>query len=283
MKIVRILPLAAIACAMVSCQNMGGGLSETSTQTDSLMYYLGEINASDYLRDIQRDSTLNETSSKQAYLAGVKAGLNVLREGDDNYNRGVMLGVQMANNMVGFSEQMGVEIDKNVYYSSLEKAVMSDTIPNSQGAQIEFRQVLTNIENAKKQKDEASSRASLKKDAETAGLPMISEDLYGKVTTTNDSAVIKDGDELDINVEVTKIDGSVVRLPLQKKVKLGVTRSLPEVLKEALLKLRTGETGEFMTSAHAITDGRSKQFDLEPEEVLKVKLSASILPTPENK
>ena len=107
MKLFKLLPIAAIACVAVSCQTgTGSGLSENSSQTDSLMYYLGQMNAADYLREATRDTTLKEVSEKQAYLSGVRAGLNALKEGNDNYNKGVMMGMQMASQMMSFSEQM---------------------------------------------------------------------------------------------------------------------------------------------------------------------------------
>ena len=283
MKILRILPLAAVACAMVSCQFGGSGLSDNSSQTDSLMYYLGQINASEYLREANRDTTLKETAAKQAYLAGVKAGLNVLRDGDQNYNKGVMLGVQMASNMVSFSEQMNVKIDKNAYYSSISSALMADSMPNSQIAQEKFTKFLQSIEQGKNERDEKNSRESLKKAAESAGLPKISDDLYGKAIDKTDGVALTDGDEVETDVVLTKTDGGNINLPLQKKGNIGNKRYFPDIISEAIKTLKSGETGEFMTTAHALTPGRAQQLNLKPEDVVKMTITATVVPTEDKK
>ena len=280
MKILRFLPVAAIACMAISCQNGGGSLSETSTPTDSLMFYLGQMNAGDYLNQANRDTIMKETSEKQAYLSGVRAGLAALKEGNENYNKGVMMGMQMASQMMSFSEQMDVQINQSSYINSLSNALLADTMPNVNLAQVEFRKVMQNIENAKEAKDKAASQESLKQVAEKAGLPKISDDLYGKITVSNeaDTVALADGDEVNVEAKVTKQDGETVSIPISPKGKIGLKRNYPEVISEALTKLKSGETGEFMTTAHILAGQRAKQLDLEPTDVLTVTLTATLVP-----
>lgn len=277
------MPLAAVAFLMASCDNGAGGLSENSTPTDSLMYYLGQMNAGEYLRDAQRDTTLNETSAKQAYLSGVRAGLAALKEGDDNYNKGVMMGMQMANNMINFSDQMDVTINKDVYTMSLSSALNADTIPNMSVVQSEFRKIMASIENAKKEKDDISSRETLSSAAKEAGLPKIDDDLYGKVTSTTDGPILDRDNEVTTEIQITNAAGDPVNLPLPNKGKIGNARSFPGVISIAMLQLKSGETGEFMTTAHALTSGRAKQMGLEPNEIIKITVKATLVPQEEDK
>ena len=282
MKFLRILPIAAIACLAVSCQQGGGSLSETSSQTDSLMYYLGQMHAADYLREANRDTILKEASEKQAYLSGVRAGLAALKEGNESYNKGVMMGMQMANQMMNFSEQMGIEINKNSYVGSLQSALMADTMPNTSLAQSQFRTVMTNIEAAKEARDKAASQESLKQVAEGANLPKINDDLYGKVTeANNDTVKLADGDEINLLAKVTKQDGETVSLPMSPKGKIGNKRNFPEVVSTAILTLKPGETGEFMTTAHALMGSRVAQMNLEPTDVLTLTLTPTLVPKEE--
>ena len=284
MKILRILPVAALAILAVSCQNgTGSGLSASSSQTDSLMYYLGQMNASDYLREANRDTTLKENSEKQAYLAGVRAGLSALKEGNENYNKGVMMGMQMASQMMSFSEQMEVTINQSSYVNSLQSALMADTMPNTVLAQSEFRKVMTNIESAKEARDKAASQESLKKVAENAGLPKIGDDLYGKVTNTTDGTAVADGDEVNVEATFTKENGETLSMPLQPTGKVGNKRNFPEIVSTALMSLKSGETGEFMTSAHALLGQRAQQMDLKPSDVVKMTLTATVVPAEEKK
>lgn len=283
MKIFRILPVAAVACLMASCTNGTGGLSDNSSKTDSLMYYLGQINAGEYLREAERDTTMKEYSAKQAYLDGVKAGLKVLRDGDQNFNKGAMLGMQMAFNMVNFSEQMGVSIDKGAYSSSLSSALAADTMPNINMAQAEFRRLMTSIENEKKERDQVTSRESLKTVAEAAGLPKIDDDLYGKVTATTDGTILNKGDEVEVQATLTQENGTPISMPIAPKGKIGNKRAFPEIISNALLNLKSGETGEFMTTAHALTSGRTQPLNLKPEDVVKITITATLVPQEENK
>ena len=274
----RLLPVAAVACLMVSCQNGSGSLSDATSQSDSLMYYLGQINAGDYLREAQRDTTLKEFAARQAYIDGVKAGLKVLREGDENFNKGAMLGMQMAANMISFGEQMDVNISKSAYTASLSAALATDSMPNVQEAQMEFRRLMNSIENAKKEKDQVSSRESLSRAATAAGLPKIDDDLYGKATTTTDGAILNQGDEVTVEATMTLLDGKNVNLPIQNKGRIGNTRNFPPIVSNAMLNLKSGESGEFMTTAHAIASGRAKQLDLNPDDVIKINITATLVP-----
>lgn len=282
MKFLRILPLAAIACLAVSCQNGGGNLSESSSQTDSLMYYLGQMHAADYMREASRDTTLKENSEKQAYLAGVRAGLAALKDGNESYNKGVMMGMQMASQMMSFTEQMGVDINKTAYISSLQNALMADTMPNTATAQQDFRNVMSNIESAKEARDKEASQASLKQVAENESLPKISDDLYGKVTeANNDTVKLAKGDEVNLVAQVTKENGENVNLPIPPKGKIGNKRNYPEIISDALVTLSNGETGEFLTTAHALMGSRSKQMGLEPTDVIKLVLTPTLVPKEE--
>lgn len=278
MKILRLLPLAGIAFLAVSCQNGGSGLSENASQTDSLMYYLGKMNAADYLREASRDTAMKSETEKLVYLNGVRTGLASLKEGNETYNKGFMLGMQMAAQMMSFSEQMDVKINRNSYVNSLSDALMADTMPDVNMAQSEFRKVMQNIENDKKERDKVASQESLKKEAETAGLPKINDDLYGKVTATTDGAVLTDGDEVTVEAKITKENGDALPMPVSPKGKIGNKRNFPEVMSAALLSLKSGETGEFMTSAHALLGGRVQQMDLEANSVLKMTITATLVP-----
>lgn len=275
--------MAAIACIAVSCQTNGGSsLGADASQTDSMMYYLGEMNGADYLRQAVSDTTLKEGGSKQAYLNGVRAGLSALKEGDENYNRGVMLGVQMAASMIAYSEQMEIPVDKNAYLSSLSSTIMADTLPNVQNAQMELNRLMQDIQKSKDEREKVASQESLKAAAEAAGLPKIDDDLYGKVTATTDSAILNVGDEVTAQVNLTKENGEPVTYPISGKGKIGNKRAFgSDVVSNAMLNLKSGETGEFMTTAHALFGTRVQQVGLKSNDVLKMQITATLVPKTE--
>lgn len=283
MKIVRILPAAAIAFMAVSCQTGGGTLSETSSQTDSLVYYLGQMNAGDYLREADRDTVMKEAANKQAYINGVKAGLSALQEGNETYNKGVMMGMQMANNIINFAEQTDVQLDASKFVASLSAALAADTMPNTQLAQREFRKIMTQIDNEKKERDKKAAQETLAQAAQKDNFPKINDDLYGKVTEKTDGDTISMGNEVNTEIKVTRLNGESVSLPIPSKGKVGNTRSYPQVVTDAILALKSGESGEFLTSAHALLGQRVKQQNLEPSDILKVTVKATLVPQEEDK
>lgn len=284
MKILRFLPIAAVAFIAASCQ--GGGdysLSDNSSQTDSLMYYLGQLDAAQYLNGATRDTTMKEASAKQAYLNGLRAGLAAFKEGDDTYNRGFMQGVQMAGQMEAFCKQNEVSINKSSYVNSLSAALTADTMPNTTLLQGEFRNVMQNIQNTKEEKDKAASRESLKSEATKAGLPELHDGLYGKVLTKNDSTALTDGVEVNVKYEFTKADGEKISIPFPDHGKIGNPRNFPELVSKAMLSLKSGETGEYMTTAHFLFGQRASQMGLEPTDIVKFKLTPSLAPVVEEK
>ena len=282
MKILRTLPILALAAVAVSCQNgSGNGLSGNASQTDSLMYYLGQMNAADYLREANRDTIMKSETEKLVYLNGVRTGLASLREGNETYNKGFMLGMQMAAQMISFSEQMDVKIDRNSYVNSLTDALMADSMPNTSLAQSEFRKVMQNIENSKNERDKVASQESLKTVAEKEGLPKINDNLYGKATSTTDGKLLADGDEITAEIKITKEDGEALSMPVSPKGKVGNKRNYPEEISNALITLKSGETGEFLTTAHALLGARAQQMNLKPADVLKMTVTATLVPQEE--
>lgn len=279
MKFLRFLPIVAIACAAVSCTNGSSSLSEGSTQTDSLMYYLGQMHGADYLREANRDTTMKEASEKQAYIAGVRAGLAALKEGNEVYNRGVMMGFQMASQIMSFSEQQDVTIDPGVYVASLKSTLLADSMPNVQEAQMNMRKVMTNIQEAKEAKDKAASQETLKQAAEKDNLPKISDDLYGKtIEANNDTIAFSDRDEITLVSKATNLEGEPVNISLPAKGKLSNRRSYAEVVADAIKSLKNGETGEYLTTAHALLGARAAQMGMEPTEVIKLTLTPTLVP-----
>ena len=189
--------------------------------------------------------------------------------------------MQMASQMMSFCEQMEVDINKTTYINSLSNAIMADTLPNITVAQSEFRKVMQNIETAKNERDQAASRESIKAVAAKDGMPKISDDLYGKPTDKVDGDSIKDGVEINLVSQITKEDGEALNLPMPPKGKIGNQRNFPEVISKALETLKSGQTGEFLTTAHALLGNRAMQMNLKPTDVLKLKLTPTIAPAEE--
>lgn len=276
--------MAAIALLAASCQNGGGssaGLSENSTQADSLMYYLGQWRGGEYKKTAQNDTTLLTPDSENGFLQGVKAGLNAIKADDEVYNKGLMQGISMAMNMVQFAQDYGITLDKQVFIESLTAAIKSDSVIDVSKMQREFRQVLNKVDSEKNEKDQKESQENLAQAVKQMNLPKISDDLYGKITKTTNGDSITPGDMVQLECKIYQLDGKEINAPLPPTARVG-TPGIPPVINQALRDMKSGETGEFITTSKAIFAKRGSQFDLKPTDVLKIVITAELKPEDKN-
>ena len=270
--------MAAGALMLASCStNEGKSIDqlENATAGDSLVYYFGEINGAQYLTTAKNDSTLATEASKQAYIKGVKDGLNSFRPEQESYNRGVMLGLQMARNISSFKEDYNVQLNKQVFIQGLVAALNSDSVQNINDVQKEFNRIMTDFNNNKEKIDQDAANVNLEKEAAKLKLAKINDSLYGGAISRNVGAPIKNGDAVTAKISFTTAAGKELQIPLPTSVKVGA-RNLPTPLNDALLVLQDGQTGKFATSAFALFGRRSEQFDLQPKDVVIMTITANL-------
>lgn len=275
--------MAAAGLMLASCQ--GGASSEgaalgdlkNATAADSLIYYFGQMRGVDFHRQAERDTTLDTPQAKKAYIQGVQAGMNAVKANDEAYNQGLFLGMQMAMNLQQFKDDYGIDLNKRIFMSSLSEAVNADSLANQQEMQREFYKIIGKFNEEKETREKAAAGESLTKEAQNLKLAKLSDEVYGEVTVKNDSVQLKTGDNVDIDVKVAKINGAEINAPLPKKGKIGA-RNIAAPLNDMLTALKSGETGSFITSARALFGPRVSQLNLEPAEVVRVTLKASLLP-----
>lgn len=280
MKKIFLSTAAASLCLLTACQQSGGNgasMPSNASAADSLIFYLGEVYAAQYKNEAKADTTLDTPEAKRAYLEGVKAGINLPKDNDDAYNKGLQVGMQMATSVAQFNKEYNVTLNKTVYLSSLTGFVMSDSAVNQRDAQKEFGRLMQQFQEEKENRDREAAIETLSQAVAGKGYDKITDDLYYKITAKNDSAEIKNGDMVNPQIEVKKLDGESVYFTLPARGRVGAPNFKP-VINDALMKLRSGETGEFMTTAHALFGARAQQMGMEPSEVLVYTLCASIAP-----
>ncbi len=283
MKIKSIITMAAAGLMLASCQ--GGASSDgqassgdlkNATPADSLIYYFGQMRGAEYRRQAERDTTLADAQAKKAYLQGVQAGMNAVKSADEAYNQGLFLGMQMAMNIQQFKDDYGVDLNKRIFMTSLSEAVNADSIANPQDMQREFYKIIGKFNEEKEAREKAAAGESLSQEAKKLNLAKISDDVYGTVTVKTDSVALKEGDNVEMEYQITNAAGKEIEAPLPKKGKIGA-RNLVAPINDMLKTLKNGETGKFITSARALFGPRVSQLGLEPSEVVTVTLKASII------
>ena len=277
MKKLTLFSAGIVAMMFASCQQSGGNLlSEATTPADSLMYYFGQMRGMEYVRQAETDTIYKDTALKQAYMQGVQAGLSGVREDDEAYNRGFYLGMQMAMSFQQFKEQYGMPANKKMFVQSLTEAINSDSLPNNSELQSNFYRIMGQMNAEKEEREKAAAVETVSKEAKTLGMTEIDEELYGKVTVTSEGEQLKDGDEVNITSSLVDESGKVLQAPVGPKAKIG-SRSVPKVISDALKFLKNGESGEFVTSVHALYGNRAAQMNLKPEQVLTLTLKADLV------
>ena len=268
----------AVAAGMVlftACeQNGGGNMPSNATASDSLMYYLGQFDAARFKMEADNDTSLNSPQARQSFLAGVQAGLNQLRQDDEAYNRGFTAGLQTASNVTVFNERYDVNLNKNLYLSALRSELMSDSTEDARSIQLKFQMVMTNIMNEKEEKDKKAASETLAQAIAGKDYKKVTDDLYGKIENHTDSAKIKDGELVKLDLTVNKLDGQSVYSPVPPQTRVGA-QNLPKVITDALMIMKSGETGSFMTTGIALFGQRAEQNGIQPSEVLSLTLKAS--------
>lgn len=276
-----ILPFAAAAMLLLTACNetTGGGASMPTgaTTADSLMFYLGQMNGAQYAMMAARDTTLDTPGSKQAYLAGYKAALNLPKDEDEAFNRGLADGMQMGGSLIQFVKEYGVQVDKRVLLSALTATINSDSTLNQTELQANFNKVFEELRIQKEEKDKAAALESLSQEVSGKDFTKITDDLYGKVIEKNDSAKLEDGNMVNLQITATTSNGKEITAPFPRQARVGAP-NVSEAINDAVKFLRTGEEGEFMTTAHTLFGARARQLNLEPTDVVTLKVKASVKP-----
>lgn len=280
MKIKSFLTIAAAGLLLAACSgNQGKSLDQIKNATpgDSLVYYFGEINGSQFQSLAKSDSTFATEAAKRSYVNGVKAGLNSFKSNDEAFNRGMHLGLQMARNIANFKEDYDVQLDKQIFIKGLEEALSNDSVKNMQDVQREFNRIMNDFSSRKDEIDKQAATKALSKEAAKMKLAKISDILYGGPVDKKNGVQIKDGDDVTVKVTAKTAAGKSLDIPFPSSMKVGA-RNLPSQLTEAVKTLKSGETGKFVTTAYDLFGRRTDQFKLAPKDVVIMDITATVDP-----
>lgn len=282
MKKKLFLAAGIMAALLSACQQNEGGMPTMpvgATAGDSLLFYLGELSGTQFKNMALTDTTLSTDQAKNAYLAGVQAGINLPKAEDAAYNQGLQTGMMMGANIVQFNKLYGLTLNNSVFLSSIKATVLTDSAVNSTEAQREFQRLMMKFQQEKEEQDKALANETLAQAVSGKDLTKINDDLYGKVTEKNDSAEIKDGDMVKLDIQVTTLEGQPVAFNAPLRGRVGAPNLRP-VFTDALKKQRSGETGEYFTTAYSLFGARAEQMGYDTKQVLCFNLKASLEPTP---
>lgn len=275
--------LAATAAAVTLLSSCGGNSSEgkslseleNSSATDSLLYYFGQMRASEYWRESKRDTTLASQESRQAFLAGMQAGFNSVKEDNEAYNVGVQSGIQLAVSLSQFSKEYGVKVDPKVIMESIAYGLRTDSIDESEVSQ-QFYDLMGKLNDRKEAADRKASAEALKETGEKLKMRQISAVLYAKTIKEGSGPAVVENDKVNVDITMTDVNGKKVDVPMPPELTVGARFTVP-LITTALKTMKVGGTSQFATTAGEMFGRRATQMDMKATDVLLIRIDVKSL------
>lgn len=272
----KILPYISVAILLLTGCNrpQPHELSEIhdATPADSLVYYLGTLRGAEYNHEAKNDTTLSSVKARQQFLDGTRAGFEAVKDDDEAYNRGLLLGMQISMNINQFKEEYGVQLPERVFLEALAYAIENDSAINTGAVQGDLYRLVNRFSAEKQANDRKAASEALKQQAEKDGLTELSYNLYGKPTSGEN--LIKRGDIVNFSIKVTTEDGHEVEASFPSELVVG-HRLADSPVTFALLTLSDGESARFLTSANDLFMQRAAQHNLKPDRLLWLDITVN--------
>lgn len=268
-KLLNYSLLPAVALLLFSC-----GKGEPSAMTDinqanaadSMMYYLGEMQASTYWQDAETDTLLATQEARDQFVKGVRDAIEM---GTENaaYNRGLQLGLRLSLRLEEFKGRYGLTFPASVLVGALKANLEKDNRQGVVDAQKGFYKIKDRLELEAAGRELQGSKILLQKKGEEMGFKMINDTLYAKpATPATNGPLFKVGERLAVDVSASTLEGrEIVARQFPDSITIGEGR-VPNVVREGILTMTSGQTRTFMTTPRTLFGKRYKAYNLPSDE-----------------
>lgn len=270
--------LAVVLFVLTGCKpQRGKALSDYSNLTtgDSLMYYYAQMRAIDYWDEARNDTSLRSVEERRKYLDGVIAGMKAIRKGEKNdiYNQGVRAGARMAMRFIDFENTYNVDLEDEILINSLMRGLESpdNEIPWDE-CQETFYRLLGEVKEKRREEISKDAQQTLVAVARKNNLSKIQPDLYYRIEKKGFGPYAKAGDAIFITVDYSLDDGEDIGMPPTERIVVGAS-GVPQVLDNAYMRLNKGSVAMFATTAQAVFGSRTDIMDLNPDDVLIIRIT----------
>lgn len=265
--------------------DMGKQLSDykDATTADSMLYYYSRMQAYEYFKLAQNDTTLLHLDQREKYLEGVKDGIAAVRKGADNenYNLGLRRGARMMLRMLEIEETYGVHPDYEIMVESFTKGIMDTAAHiNQQLCQNKFFMLFDRMRAQEHEAQMERAAKSLIEEARRNNLAKIGPNLYYRIETKGKGEYAEYGDALQLSVKFRRSGGHPLVLPTTERMVVGAV-GIPEVLNQAYTRLNKGSTGIFATTAESVFGSRSEIMGLNADDVLIITITLNEIDKPD--
>ncbi|MDE6670304.1 MAG: hypothetical protein K2K26_11570 [Muribaculaceae bacterium] len=277
MKLKTLIPAAAIALIMTACGSESASdksvMPANASTADSVMYYFGQMRAADYWRQTRNDTTLASEVSRQAYLRGLRAGIESIHANDEAYNQGLLMGMQMAMNMHEFGEMYNVKPNTTLLMQSLTTGLKNDSAVDMAATQREFTKLMNKLNSERETRLAVESAKILAKEGPALGMTKIDSTLYGKTLKPVQGENFKQGEKATVQINLTDLKGQPIKMRMPQEVTIG-DRYVAVPISQAVSTMAPGEVKEFLTTAVVLMGQRSHQLNLEPTQPVRFTVTA---------
>ena len=264
-----------------ACENdKGRELSDYNNAStgDSLLYYFLQLKALEYWNNAVRDTTLRSPEQREKFLRGVEKGISLVTD-DDNYNKGLRLGVRLANNLRDFEKKYEVDLNDEIMIASLRNGLAEGNDPPGMNEQREFYRLLDKMKNELKKRKRADADKALSEESAKRGMKAANEKLYYKYIRQGQGEYAKPGDLISIALDYENVNGDNLGLPSPITVTVGA-EEVPKVMDAAYQMLNRGAIATFATTAYSLFGSRTGNMGLEDNDIVFVSMILNDIITP---
>lgn len=284
MKLRTVILAGGVALLAASCSNPSAkSLKESGATTpmDSINYLLGEQYATSYQQLVARDSVVFDTDkARNDYIKGMLDALSSLKEGNDAYNEGYTVGVQLASNVLRTQNEVGdFHFDKKLFGTGLA-AGMDKKIEETPDAASIINRLMNELYTKQTKKDDAQVKKDMGDYAKKNGMKAIAGgEAYIKVVKPGEGATIAEGDSVQFTMDVKSDQGKDLSAYASKDNTVVIGQTLPaqHPYYQALTQMKSGESAIVVMPAKAVYGNYLQQIGLKPTSYLIVGITAKVL------
>lgn len=259
--------------ALISCGEMHHGKSledmPDATQGDSLLYYYGQVQAANYWREAESDTSMNSPKAREEYLRGLHTALKLIGE-NKHFNAGVLAGVELGIKIRSFVSNYDVQLHPEVLYQSISYGMESAPNAGDDTFSEDYYHLLARIQSSTAKADKEKADKALKAAARRMNMIPVNTSLYQRVDKQGGKQRLLQ--DMAIEARITfSCNGSTIPVPIPAEVKVGAYYNNP-VLNQALFAMNEGEECTFLTTAVALFGNRTLQMHLDPEDIVTIHI-----------
>lgn len=213
-KILSLALAAGLAMGVVGCNEKGNSnLGEAQPLVDTVSMEMGEYLGHGWASQLSQDSTLNKEEVLKGILAILKADTS-----NTSYMAGIQLGMQIAGTMDRIKQQLGADLNRDLFIEKFVKGFKSDSVMPQEMMMLKEQELSSLMERANAKIKEADPVAKKNKDAgEAFSKKKAADKAYSKtpsgimyrVITEGEGENFKETDIIMTNYVGKHIDGKV--------------------------------------------------------------------------